>query len=415
MKTEHPQGNLQRRVFVVFGSFTLALCLIYSAIGVLVAYGIEDRLLENLVNNEADYIERSLQESGEFPPPRLPEFSLYTSASETPPEFLTALEGEKRKAELFVAGRQHYHLRQLAPEAGAILAADVGELLTVSRQSSHLIWLIVFALLCTTLLALWLAHRLVAATIRPVLELARELESQPENMQPVALSNSHRKDEIGFLARTLQRNINGLRQAQQREAEFTRDVSHELRTGLAIATNTLTLARGRNLERRETRELESILASMNTTIGTLLALARAESFEHTTFNLRSLLEERLLARPEISTGKSFRLKLALPEALAATGNAQLTALLLDILLDNVIRHAAQPTLHIYKTGNALVFENPTERLLDTATIFNRGTHRTDSQGLGQGLYLAGRILNAQDWQYRATCTSQLFTFSIDLT
>lgn len=412
MSAERPKGNLQRRVFAVFGGFTFALCLIYSGIGVLGAYVIEDQLLENLVESEARFIEQSFRESGKFPVPRLPEFTLYTSADEVPPEFRAALAGERRRTELFVDGQQHYHLRKLAPDTGAILSAEVGKLLTVSSQSDRLVWLLVAALACTTVLALWLAHRLVAATIKPVIRLAHEVESHLQNEQPVALSTANREDEIGFLASTLERNINDLQHARQREAEFTRDVSHELRTGLAIANNTLTLARNRNLSDRELQELRSILMSMNRTVSTLLALARAESFEHVTFNLRAVLEQRLLARPEISDGETFQLKLTLPDAVYVRGNPHLTGLLLDILVDNAIRHASQPTLQIYQTADALVFGNPVRDALDTETLFNAGTRRADSEGFGQGLYMASRILTAQNWKFSAHCDNQLFTVLI---
>lgn len=412
MRTEMLKGSLKLSVFTLFGGFTLLLCLIYSGIGVLAAYVIEDQLIDNLITNEADYIEQHFQQHGELPPPRLPHFTLYTSPADTPAAFTATLDGDRRKAELFVTGHQHYHLRELAPETGTILAAEVGSLLTVSNQSGRLLWLLFAAFLCTTGMAVWLAHRLVTASIRPILSLAREVEAQTGSEQPLELTTNTRNDEIGFLARTLQRSLNDLRQAQRREAEFTRDVSHELRTGLAIATNTLTLARNRSLREMELQELRSILATMNRTVSTLLTLARAESFEFSTFNLRALLEQRLLIRPEISDGKNFQLELILPESMSANGNPNLTGLLLDILLDNAIRHASKPVLQVYTLSNALVFENPVDAMFDTEPLFNAGIRGENSEGIGQGLYLARRILAAQRWDFSARCDKGAFSISI---
>ncbi|WP_237059421.1 HAMP domain-containing sensor histidine kinase [Microbulbifer sediminum] len=412
MKAEQPQASLQRRVFTVFGSFTLVLCLVYTGIGVLAAYVIEDQLLDNLISDEAGYIERQFHSNGTLPAPRLPNFTLYPSAGDAPDTFQAALAGGRKSAELFVTGEQHYHLRRLGLEGGPVLAADVGNLLTVSRQSGHLLWLLLGALLATTALALWLAHRLAAGTIRPLLRLAREVQQQHNGRQPVALSATGNQDEIGFLAQTLERSLNELQQAQQREAEFTRDVSHELRTGLAIATNTIALSRQRELQDSEKHELWSTLTAMERTVTTLLALARAESVERSTFDLRPLLEERLLARREIAAGGSFQLDLALPDNLPVNGNPRLTELLLDILLDNAIRHAAGPALQIHTSGSGLSFINPVEETTDTAKLFLAGTRRPGSDGLGQGLYLASRILNAQGWGYAASCERQQFSISI---
>ncbi|MCA0899722.1 sensor histidine kinase [Microbulbifer agarilyticus] len=411
MQAETPRSNLQRKVFTLFGGFTLLLCLIYSGIGLLTAYVIEDQLLDNLINEEARYIEQSLHDDGTLPSPRLPMFTLYTSPADTPPEFLTALAGEQRRAEYFVEGRQHFHLRELSPDTSAILAAEVGNLLTVSSQSGRLIWLPLAAFLLTTVLALWLAYRLVTSAIRPILNLAREVELQATNQSPLALSTSSRHDEIGFLARTLQRNMHELKQARQREAEFTHDVSHELRTNLAIASNTLALARNQGLGVEESRELSDILATMNRTVSTLLALARSESFEHSSFDLRPLVEERLLARREIVMHPDFQLDVKLPDTLPVVGHPHLAASLLDILFDNAIQHASQPALEIRHEDGALIFENPVLKEFSTASLFNAGTRGPNSEGFGQGLYLASRIFSALGWRFSSTCENGRFSLS----
>ncbi|MCK7599019.1 HAMP domain-containing histidine kinase [Microbulbifer sp. CAU 1566] len=418
MQTEIPKGRLKRKVLTLFGGFTLLLCLIYSSIGVIAAYVIEDQLIDNLINSEIDYIEQHFREHGELPSPRLPQFTLYTSPAKTPPEFVAALGGERRRAELFVTGQEHYHLRELTPETGAILASEVGNLLTVSSQSGRLVWTLIATFLCTTALALWLAHRLITSTVRPILSLARELESQAVNTPSLALTTSNRNDEIGFLARTLERNLRELQQARQREAEFTRDVSHEFRTNLAVASNTISLCGNRGLNVSETQGLGAILANMNRTVTTLLALARSESFARKTFDLRPLLEGRLLARPEISLEDSFEVDLTLPATLPVTGNPHLTELLLDILLDNAIRYALQPKLTIFYSGDAIVFENPIRTTFETETLFNAGVRgessRENSEGIGQGLYLASRILTAQQWHYAAECHNGTFSISISV-
>lgn len=412
MQAETPRSNLQRKVFALFGGFTLLLCLIYSGIGLLTAYVIEDKLLDNLINKEARYIEQSFRDDGTLPSPRLPMFTLYTSPADTPPEFLAALAGEQRRAEYFVEGHQHFHLRELAPDTGGILAAEVGDLLTVSSQSGHLIWLPLAAFLFTTALALWFAYRLVTTAIRPILNLAREVELQAKSQSPLVLSTSSRRDEIGFLARTLQRNVHELKQARQREAEFTHDVSHELRTNLAIASNTLGLARDQGLSVEESRDLGDILATMNRTVSTLLALARSESFEQSRFDLRPLLEGRLLVRREIAMHPDFQLEVGLPDSLPVKGHPHLAASLLDILFDNAIQHASQPTLKIRYRDGALIFENPVLKGFKTTSLFNAGIRGPNSDGFGQGLYLASRIFTALDWGFSSTCENGRFSLTV---
>lgn len=412
MQAETPRSNLQHKVFTLFGGFTLLLCVIYSGIGLLTAYVIEDQLLDNVINEEARYIEQSLREHGTLPIPRLPMFTLYSSPTETPQEFLTALTGDKRRAEYFVEGHQHFHLRKLSLDTNIVLAAEVGNLLTVSNQSVRMIWLPLAAFLLTTILSLWLAYWLVKTTIRPLLSLAREVELQATGQSPLQLSTSNRHDEIGFLARTLQRNVHELKQARKREAEFTHDVSHELRTNLAIATNTLALTREQGLGVEESRELGDILVTMNRTVSTLLALARSDSFKHSDFDLRPLVEERLLARPEIAKNQDFKLGVGMPNTLPVLGHPPLAALLLDIVFDNAIRHASQPVLEIHYDDGALIFENPVLMDFSTASLFNAGARGPNSEGFGQGLYLASRIFTALGWGFSADCQNGRFSLSI---
>ncbi|SHF70322.1 Signal transduction histidine kinase [Microbulbifer donghaiensis] len=406
--------SLQRRVFATFGAFTLLLCLLYSAICALVAYVIEDQVLDNLLADEVRYIELEFRASGELPAPRLPYIELYHDGKPAPQDLLAAIPDGKTSAEWFADGERHFHLRRLDLDANtsAVLAAEVSRLLTVSRQSGNLLWLLISALLATAVLALWTAFRLSSRTVRPVLLLAEEVENRQTHSAALSLTASSARDEIGFLARTLESALNQLGSALQRETEFTRDVSHELRTAITIAKNTLALSRGRALSAQETEQLYSALSEMENTITSLLALARAESTEQVSFGLRHLLEERLLARHHCIAEAQFRIDLQLPDSIHALGNRHLSALLVDNLLDNALRHASRTELRIYQDGDALVFENPVAEAPDTEAAFLPRHKGARSDGMGQGLFLAKRILNALDWDFSAHCSNGRFSCTI---
>jgi len=407
-------NSLQRRVFATFGAFTLLLCLVYTALCVLVAYVIEDQVLDNLLADEADYIEQQYRANGTIPRPRLPYIQLYSDSNPAPADIRAALPEGATRAEWFGDAERHFHLRRLNLGEGTapILAAEVGRLLTVSRQSGGLLWLTFGALLATLALALWIAYRISSRTIRPVVALAAEVKSRREDDAPLSLAGTSAKDEIGFLARTLETTLNQLKLALRRESEFTRDASHELRTAIAIAKNTLTLSRQRALSLGEKEELHSAVEEMERTVAALLALARAESIEREPLELRSLLEERLLAQHRRIAEMPFRVRLDLPDKRSALGNRHLVALLIDNLLNNAIRHASEPELHIYANDSALVFENPVAKPFDADMSSLPGEKSEQSDGLGQGLFLVRRILSALDWDFTVDCTDGLFRCAI---
>ena len=407
-------NSLQRRVFATFGAFTLLLCLVYTAICVLVAYIIEDQVLDNLLADEADYIERQYRDSGEIPPPRLPYLQLYTDSNPAPPDIRAALPEGATRAEWFGDAERHFHLRRLKldQDTAPILAAEVGRLLTVSHQSRGLLWLIFAALLATLALALWVAYRISSRTIKPVIDLAEEVKSRQVDDAPLSLVAADAKDEIGFLARTLETALNQLKLALQRESEFTRDASHELRTAITIAKNTLALSLRRELSQEEKKELHGTVAEMENTVSALLALARAESIERGPLELRSLLEERILAQHRRIAETPFQVQLDLAHKCHALGNRELVALLIDNLLSNAIRHASQPELHIYADGDILIFENPVANSFDTGISFLPGKKGEQSDGLGQGLFLVKRILTALKWDFTVSLSDGLFICAI---
>ncbi|WP_323845678.1 HAMP domain-containing sensor histidine kinase [Microbulbifer magnicolonia] len=407
-------NSLQRRVFATFGAFTLLLCLVYTAICALVAYIIEDQVLDNLLADEAAYIEGQYLASGEVPRPRLPYIQLYSASNPAPAEIRTALPEGANRAEWFGDAERHFHLRRLSLDENTspILAAEVGRLLTVSRQSRGLLWLIFTALLVTLALALWVAYRISSRTIRPVIALAEEVRSRQKDGAPLSLAATSAKDEIGFLARTLETTLNQLKLALRRESEFTRDASHELRTAITIAKNTLALSLRRELSQGEKEDLHSTVEQMECTVSALLALARAESIAREPVEIRSLLEERILAQHHRIAEMQFRARLELPRKYHSLGNRNLAALLIDNLLNNAIRHASQPELRIYAEKGALVFENPIAENFDTDRFLLPGGKSDKSDGLGQGLFLVKRILAALDWEFSVDCANGLFRCTI---
>ncbi|WP_250461468.1 sensor histidine kinase [Microbulbifer litoralis] len=403
-------NSLQRRVFATFGAFTLLLCLIYTAICALAAYVIEDQLLDNLLADEASHIARQYRASGELPSPRLPYIRLYSDSNPAPADIRSALPAGADRAEWFSDTDRHFHLRRLHLDdrTSPILAAEVSRLLTVSHQAGGLLWLVFFALLATSAMALWAAYRISSRTIAPVIALAGEVESQQTGGAPLSLSATGTHDEIGFLARTLETTFNQLKLALQRESEFTRDASHELRTAISITRNTLALSRQRELSQREKNELHNTVEGMEHTVSALLALARAESIERQPLELRPLLEERILAQHRRIAEMQFRVRLDLADQYRTCGNRHLAALLIDNLLNNAMRHAAHPELHIYAAGETLVFENPVAETFDTDRSFLPRQKGKQSDGLGQGLFLVRRILAALEWDSSVDCADGFF-------
>ncbi|MDQ1301724.1 MAG: Histidine kinase [Chloroflexota bacterium] len=123
----------------------------------------------------------------------------------------------------------------------------------------------------------WLAGRALAP-VRAMAEAANRIEA--ENLAD-RLPQPPQRDELGRLARTFNQLLDRLQAAFQRERRFTADVSHDLRTPLALIKSNIEVALNRP---RSTEELRATLAEADSQIDRLaglldaaLTLARADS------------------------------------------------------------------------------------------------------------------------------------------
>ena len=414
--TRHPiTRHLRTRVFLLFGGFTLVLSLAYSGISIMVAYAVEDSVLDAVVEQESAYIEDSYSESGELVEPRVNYMQVYADLEAAPRIIRDTLVKNPRAREVFTDDDRHYHVKYLALEraAPALLVAEVTPLLIVSNLSFEIILLLMLILLAGLITAVWMAYRIAGYTTQPVQELAATVSGNEQTDEPVALPGTDSGDELAYLASTIEQSLNHLKLALKRESDFTRDVSHELRTPLTVIKNVLALAEQRPVSTQDRQQLEQASRQIERTVETLLTLAREESLDLERLAIRSLIEDCFLAIHQEPGGNEFKLDLDVPGDLKLDANRQLLNLLFNNLLENAIQHASEPGLRIFLQGDALVLENPMQgELVDN--IFKQDKKGLSSRGLGHGLYLVERIVDTLGWRCHASLEQGQYQFHLHL-
>lgn len=419
------RNSIQQKVFIIFGGFTLLLSLIYWSMSILIAYIVEDEILEKVLRLEADYIEQSFRDNKlKFADPRVDYIKLYLSHAQAPEAIQQALSKQPNLTEVFVDEREHYHIEHLylGDQHQPILVAEVTRLLTVTNVSNNIIIVFLGIFIFTLVLALWFAWRLALRTTRPIITLAQEVEKQhikrKSGKNSFRLTGTEQKDEIGFLATTLQNTLGELNDSVKRESDFNRDISHELRTPLTVLNNTLALASQRPLNNDDIQQLNDSSDSMNQLVTTLLALARAETVKKESINLCSFLEDCIIDLQHKMTEQQFAVKLIVDESYSIVSNKQLLVLLINNLIENAIAHAASNKLTIRldldnEKAAILIFENSLNSQLHN-NITHAKVKSKNSQGLGQGLYLVSRVIEALHWKFEIATESDCFRFMVML-
>ncbi|BCD99189.1 sensor histidine kinase [Marinagarivorans cellulosilyticus] len=326
--------GIQQRISWFFGGFVLVLALSYSAASIVVAYIIEDEVLNRLVSLEIERMQRHYQKTGSIAPPSAAYFTVYDSINSAPSEIARVAKANAA-GEVFSASGRHYHIRNLriGPSlpsyANAILVADVTELLAVRNLPINIVvflaGLIVLAITIALVGALVIAQRISS----PIVALAEKVDgyeytgllkngkstgAKAKEDLVVPLDN-----EVDYLTLTIESTFKKLQAVIERESQFNRDVSHELRTPLTEIINTLALTEQQRLNAKAVSQLACSAYKMKNIVDVLLALARAESTKTDTFPLLPLIEECVLNQYAKIKENNFKIECDL-SALTVVGN-----------------------------------------------------------------------------------------------
>jgi signal transduction histidine kinase len=231
---------------------------------------------------------------------------------------------------------------------------------------------------------------------------------------PLQFGQPFANNEIGYLAHTIRDSFNRLHAALQRETDFSRDISHELRTPVAV----LKLVSGRihaqePLDKQTVNKVTAAINEIEQSLNVLLALSREESIETESLSLLQEVEHCIINHFALSNTEDAELTVNIPSTYRINCNRNLLQILLNNLLDNVINHASRVALTIDAEGQELTFKNPIGDLPNDDVLAPQVKAPT-SNGLGQGLHLVRRICEKCGWTVAVETKSGEFSLKITL-
>ncbi|MBW8190634.1 hypothetical protein K0504_06250 [Neiella marina] len=421
MKTSLPSA-ITRLVMGVAISITL----IYSLLILLYSWVVEDNIFNRLVAAEADFIEQSYQQNGTLSQPRSGFITLHRNWQDMPPELLDARKRKPDRIEFDLndGSTVHIHVLQLEGVAYVLMAKVNGFEVSKEYLPNLLSWLALLAFAGATLVSI-IAFLIGRRLTRPIKKLADQVSSLPAESNGSRFANSYPNNEIRVLANAVETSFCNLQDALEREINFTRDVSHEIRTPISILKNILdTQSHSQQLTQSDYQQAQRAIFELEKMTNTLLALARNESKQTSELDMTQLVENTLLEHFELNNsekGQKLGLQLSLQEDVYLQANRNLTQILLSNIISNIVQYATGSDVDIRLTPDALSVTNqtsaPVPRQPEVAGV--KGLH---SSGIGQGLNLIKRICDVNQWQMetriscseRSQCESALSEFTLTI-
>lgn len=209
---------------------------------------------------------------------------------------------------------------------------------------------ILFFTFPVVLLCLFLITRMIAAqSIRPISVITRTADNITRNNLNERIELPRNRDELFSLTTSINRLLDRLEQALEREKQFTADASHELRTPLTILKGTLEvlIRKPRQLVEYEEKVREAILEidRMGYSVEQLLTLARVDNMRQakraSEINLMVLVDEIIARHAKRVQEKRIRFEVGNGSPAVVYSDPHLLDLLLDNILSNAIKYSGQ--------------------------------------------------------------------------
>ncbi len=401
--------SIRRRIIIGFVSLASLVALIFSLFNLLLIYVVEDSFIEGILKEEALRIEQAYNQNNVFPKLSRAYFQLYTDVGSLPEEIKKTLIEEPERVEVPGEEGRHYHLYRSSNKPEFILVAEVSEILVVRPIREAIIMVLAIFSVVMVLLSIFLGYWLANKTIRPLTVLSElVIGSTPENL-PKKFSNRFEQDEVGVLARALENAIAEIQDYIERERNFSRDASHELRTPITAVLGASEILLESNLGEKAhcvVSRINRAAKQMQVTVMSLLTLARADisSERKSVIKVLPIVERIVIDNANLLDGKQIEITIDITE----NESLECAEGVLSILMSNLIANAFQYTLsgvvsiscknnriEIRDSGCGIdsdILGNVTDNLV-------KGKN---SKGFGIGLSIVKRICEYQNLKFELT-------------
>ncbi len=313
---------------------------------------------------------------------------------------------------LFTARPQRIHMfmRHRTADGREIYVAHSASPVDYFHQTRQrtLLWLIGLTLVAALLAIVLLARRLAAVVLKPLSALSTMAARIDEQAPDQRFDITEQRNEIGEVARVLQRSLGRIHDYHQREKRFLRSASHELRTPIAVIGSALDVvdqrrARGLHDVERPLADIRRAAEDMRELTEALLWLARAEGsgVGRSRIRVAPLIESVIDAHRPLLVDDSLRVS----TEVSADAELDIEQPFLKIILSNLLRNAFE------HGGNGTVAVHFADRVFE---IRNPSPAAPRGEGFGLGMPIVEEVAAKLGWRLSVCEAAQSVTARLSL-
>ena len=251
--------------------------------------------------------------------------------------------------------------------------------------------------------------------VAPVAQLAKLVaDIDPEKLS----AEDHKRieasafgdDEVGLLARTIEKTLERISAFVERERYFTGSASHELRTPITVISGALELLEQSDLSTTDVELLDRVRRAtldMKTTIEMFLCLAREidDGLYDEQFSVMPLVSQAIEQQRYLLSGKFIDVEIDLIDVEIkdlsnpiASGHPQAFSIAVNNLVRNAFEHtlSGQGPITIHIKERVLFVTNQVRSEADEQDSL---TEATPTNGYGLGLEIVQRLCERNGWSF----------------
>ncbi|MBF0295344.1 MAG: HAMP domain-containing histidine kinase [Magnetococcales bacterium] len=266
---------------------------------------------------------------------------------------------------------------------------------------------IILVVLCAAVGGFWL----VGVIIAPVTELAKQVRNRSPDDWSLRMADDFAHDEVGELAHAFDLHLGRIRAFMERERAFTADLSHELRTSLAVISSAteILLSDDTLTEKQKNRVLrvERAAREMGEMGTALMLMARerhAMAIESTT-RVAEVIDEAVEKHRFLLKSKPIQVVVATSPDLVVPADRGLVFIAVANLIRNAFSYTEQGEIRITQDPSSLTVSDTGCGMREEQTariLFSPFYAITHARGSGIGLSLVKRICDQYGWKIRVT-------------